>query len=211
MENWQIPLIGPLAPVIGAIVGGLIGAFVTYRLVVKRKALAFRIGESEDLTLPLRRHHKFIAFKIGEKEMLNLNRSSVLVKNAGNISITNVTFSIVIEGAHSVALAEASGGTLDLRREIKIEQIEGTIDPVFNISLPYLNAKENFEIELFFDGVTSKCNVHCRIEDVNVKIQRGKTALEEALDFGGGDPQVAVAALTVELLKRMARMFLPFR
>jgi hypothetical protein len=208
MENWQIPLVGPLAPVIGAIVGGLIGAFVTYRLVVKRKVLVIRVDESEDLTLPLRQRHKFMAFKIGDKEMLNLNRSSILVKNAGNVSIANVTFSIVVEGIHDVALAEASGGTLNLLREIKIEQIEGRVDPIFNVSVPYLNAKENFEIELFFDGETSKCDVYCRIEDVSIKIQRGQTALEQALDFGG-DPQVAT--LAVELVKRATRAFLPFK
>jgi hypothetical protein len=117
MESLQIPLVGPLAPVIGAIVGGLIGACVTYRLVVKRKALAFRISESEDLTLALRQHHKFIAFKLGDKEMLNLNRSSVVVRNAGNVSIGNVAFAVGINGNHDVALAEVSGGSVDLRRE----------------------------------------------------------------------------------------------
>jgi hypothetical protein len=210
MENWQIPLVGPLAPVIGAIVGGLIGAFVTYRLVVKRKALAFRIGESEDLTLALRQRHQFMAFRIGDKEMLNLNRSSVLVRNAGNVSIANVAFVVVIDGRHSVSLAEASGGNLDLRREITIEQKGYNIDPAFNVSLPYLNAKESFEVELYFDGVTSKCEVYCRMEDVNVKIQRGKTAIEEAVDFGRGDHDATMGALIFALVKRAVRVVLPF-
>jgi hypothetical protein len=204
MENWQIPLVGPLAPVIGAIVGGLIGAFVTYRLVVKRKALAFRVSESEDLTLALRQHHHFIAFRIGDKEMLNLNRASVLVKNVGNVSIANVAFVVVINGNHSVSLAEASGGSIELRREVKIEQVGEKYDPVFNVTLPYLNPKESFEVELTFDGVTSECDAYCRMEDVKVKIQRGKTAIEEAVDFGRGDHDATMGALIWIGIKRTA-------
>jgi hypothetical protein len=85
------------------------------------------------------------------------------------------------------------------------------IDPLFNISLPYLNAKESFEIELFFEGVTSSCYVHCRIEDVNVKIQKGKTAIEEAVDFGRGDPHSTIGALIFEALRRTAGMISGFR
>jgi hypothetical protein len=204
MESWQVPLIGPLAPVIGAIFGALIGAFVTYRLVVKRKALMFRISETEDLTLALRAHHQFIAFRIGDKEMLNLNRCLVYVRNVGNVSIANVTFAVVIKGKHPVCLADSAGGSVDLRREVKIEQAGDHIHPVFNVSVPYLNAKESFEVELYFEGPTSKCDVRCRLEDVSVRIQSGKTAIEEAVDFGRGDHEATMAAYIWAVFKRTA-------
>lgn len=191
--------------------GALIGAFVTYRVVVKRKALTFRISETEDLTLALRAHHQFIAFRIGDKEMLNLNRASVSVRNVGNVSISNVVFVVAIKGTHPVSLAEAVGGSVDLRREVKIEQIGDRIDPRFTVSLPYLNAKESFEIELYFEGDASNCDVRCRLEDVNVKIQRGKTAIEEAVDFGRGDPDATVGKLIVEIVSRTVRTVLGFR
>jgi hypothetical protein len=208
MENWQIPLVGPLAPVIGAIVGGLIGAFVTYRMVVKRKVLSLRISESEDLTLALREHHRFMSFRIGDKEMLNLNRCSVTVRNVGNVSIANVAFNVVIDGKHGVSLAEVSAGNIKLRDEIRIEKVGDNIDPLFNVSVPYLNAKESFEVDLFFDGATNKCNAYCRMEDVTVKIHRGKTAIEEALDFGRGDPEATMGAFIVLAIKRsIQRLF----
>ncbi len=210
MDNLQIPLVGPLAPVIGAIVGGLIGAFVTYRIVVKRKALSFHVSESEDLTLALRQHHRFMSFKIGDKEMSNLNRCSVTVRNVGNVSIANVAFNVVIDGIHAVSLAEVSGGSIKLRNEIKIEKVGDNVDPVFNVSMPYLNAKESFEVELYFDGVINKCAAHCRMEDVKVTIYRGKTAIEEALDFGRGNHEATMGALIYEVTKRSIQRLLGF-
>jgi hypothetical protein len=57
---------------------------------------------------------------------------------------------------------------------------------------------------LYFEGPTSKCDVRCRLEDVSVKIQRGKTAMEEAVDFGRGDHEATMGAYIWAVLKRTA-------
>ena len=185
-----LPWVGPVAPIIAAIVGAAIGGFVTYRFVVKRKALTIWVRESEDLTLPLKRHHHAIVFKIGDDEMFNLNRGTVQVKNTGNVSITNVRFTIVVLGTHKVALAEVSADVLNLRRDIAVEGSGGGVDPYFEVAVPYLNAREEFEIEVFFNGRTDNCKVHCRLEDVHVAIREGRSLFEEALeakiDWSGG-------------------------
>jgi hypothetical protein len=152
-------------------------------------------------------------FRIGQHEVFNLNRALVQVRNTGNVSISNVDFTIVIPGTHKVSLAEVSGEGLKLLREISVEASGGEIDPYFGISIPYLNAGEEFGIELFFDGRTDNCTVHCRLEDVNVSIRKGRSLFEEALEapiIWRGDPVSTIGGAFILGLRtayRLMRLF----
>jgi hypothetical protein len=60
----QLSYIGPVAPIIGAIVGSVITAVVAYFFLAKRQSITFWVGDSEDITLPLRRQHRDISFTV---------------------------------------------------------------------------------------------------------------------------------------------------
>ena len=70
---------GPIAPIVGAIIGACITAGVTYLFIYKRKVVTFWVSETEDLTLPLRQHHSFVIFKVANFEILNQVRSQIRV------------------------------------------------------------------------------------------------------------------------------------
>jgi hypothetical protein len=76
--------IQPIAAIIGALITAAVSALVTYSLVAKRKTVTFWVSESEDVTLPLRRHHNDIVFKVSGREFLNLNRTEgwILTRSA---------------------------------------------------------------------------------------------------------------------------------
>jgi hypothetical protein len=149
---------------------------VTYFVVVKRKSVAFWVSDGEDVTLPLRRHHKDIVFKVSGREFLNLNRANVFVKNTGNTSIAGFKFDIEIPGTHQQYLAELIVDDAALRNAINITWDEPplTADPMFHIAVaPFFNKREWFKVLVYSDGETTKCKIHCRVEDVKTKIKSG--------------------------------------
>jgi hypothetical protein len=175
MQN--LPFVGPLGPIIGALVGAAISALVTYHFAVKRKVLRFWVTNSEDITLPLRRHYKDVVFKVSGRDFLNLNRSSVFVENRGNTTISEFRFDIEIVGDHPHYLAELAVADEDLRKAVNITWDEPATrtNPRFHIDVsPFLNRGESFQVLLYFDGKSDDCNVHCRIEDVKTRVRRGK-------------------------------------
>jgi hypothetical protein len=135
---------------------------------VKRKRLTFYIAPSEDLTALLRVHAGAISIKMLDKEVRQLNRAQIVIKNTGNATITGLEFSIVIDGEHGFVTADARGDSVKLSNSVKMEWQEG-LDPIGEVSIPFLNAKEAFEIQMFFDGQPGRCMVHCRMEDVSVR------------------------------------------
>jgi hypothetical protein len=182
MENEQLAYIGPLAPIIGGFVGASIGAFVTYYLVLVRKAVTFLVGKSEDITLPLRQEHDFIEFKIGDRTLLNLNRASVIVRNSGNGAITDFCFDIEIPGRHPHYLAKLVTNDVDLRNSVKISWDEPPESrSLFHIRTGFLNPKEGYEVVVFFDGPTDDCNILCRMEGVKCKILKQYLSFRETL------------------------------
>jgi hypothetical protein len=166
---------GPIAPIVGAIVGACITAGVTYFVIYKRKVVNFWVSETEDLTLPLRQHHSFVRFRVGDSDLSNLNRGRVVVKNTGNTAIANLAFDIEIPGTHAMHLAEHHATSQKLYQAIQIDwdKPPKTSDPRFHIIVPFLNPKEKFDILVFFDGTTDRCNIHCRIEDVRALVKQG--------------------------------------
>jgi hypothetical protein len=172
----QLGYVGPLAPIIAAIIGALITAVVAYFLLARRKILSFWIADSEDVTLPLRRHHSDISVKVSGREFQNLNRASIFVKNTGNTSIAPCAFDVEIPGEHIQFLAELTTKDPDLRRAIEItwDESQVTNDPRFHFRVsPFLNATESFEVLFYFDKETNKRNIHCRIEETKTKIKQG--------------------------------------
>jgi hypothetical protein len=177
----------PFITILGPIIGAIIGAVVTYFIVVKRRKASFSISKSEDVTLPLHREHRNIVFKIGNQEMTNLNRASILVKNTGNTVISNFQFDIEVPGVHRNALADKLSENKQLHDAIDIEfdQPLRPTGPLFHIKVPFFNPKETFEVVLFFDGITTDCNVRCRMEDLRCKIRRTDYLSAITLEIGG--------------------------
>jgi hypothetical protein len=170
-------VVGPVAPIIGAIIGATIAWMVTYYLIVKRKSLGFWVTKSEDLTTSLRRHHQQIIVSVGGQGFLNLNRATILVKNIGNTSIGDFKFDIEIPGDHERYLSDVVVADAELRNAIAItvDQPVRTFNPIFHIAVAsFLNAGESFKIAVFFDGSTDQCNVRCRIADVRSKVRSGE-------------------------------------
>ncbi len=211
MENAQISYIGPLAPIIGAIVGGVIGIVGTYYFVAKRKRLGFWVTKSEDLTSALRRHHREIVVSVGGRGFLSLNRSTVLVKNTGNVSIGDFKFDIEIPGAHQSYLAEVLVNDAELRKAIVIttDQPAPSVNPTFHVNVgTFLNSKETAQIAIFFDGETEDCKVRCRIADVYSKVKVGEPF--ELREFYRVEviPLLSIGIASVALLTSLAAALL---
>jgi hypothetical protein len=177
MDNLQINFVGPIAPILGAIVGGLITLVVTYALVIKRKSLGFWVSKAEDLTSSLRRHHNQIVVSVGGQSFLNLNRAMVEVENRGNVALENFKFEIEVAGEHKGYLADVIADEEDLRKGITITKNDtGPVEhPRFQVNVAgFLNPKEQFRVAVFFDGEVSDCVVRCRIPDVKAKVRRAE-------------------------------------
>jgi hypothetical protein len=207
----------PFVAVFGPIIGAIIGAVVTLLYVVKRRKVAFSISESEDVTLPLHREHRNIVFKIGDREMKNLNRASILVKNTGNTTISDFHFDVEIPGQRQNALADklTENEKLHAAIDIGFDDPSPPTGPRFHIKMPFFNAKETFEIILFFDGSTTDCNVHCRMEDLKRKIKRKDFLSEITLEIGGTFFGAAMPKTTgilktfMEVIEKVSRRFPP--
>jgi uncharacterized repeat protein (TIGR01451 family) len=192
------------ATLLAALFTAVVSVFMTYRYLVKRKRLTFYVAKSEDLTALLRVHAGAISIKMLDREVRQLNRAKIVVKNTGNATITNVAFTIVIDGEHGFVTADARGDTVKLSNAIKMKW-EAGLDPIGDVSLPFLNAKESFEIQMFFDGKPGRCIVHCRMEDVSIGYKAagyddviGVAAelLDSVAPIGGSAMKVLVKAVT---------------
>lgn len=166
----------PLIAVAGPIIGALIGAGVTYYVVVKRKVVSFWIEDSEDLTLPLRQEQEHIIFKVGSVELLNLNRGMVHVVNNGNTPIPDFAFEIMISGGRAIILPKVTASNELLRSAVIVDGISlnGGPDTRLKVLVPFLNSGERFSLAVFFDSSTERLKVHCRIADVRARIRNGR-------------------------------------
>jgi hypothetical protein len=77
----------------------------------------------------------------------------------------------VMNGNHDFVASEVDSDKLLLGQDITEEWSEGGVDPYLTVKVPYLNAGERFEIQIFFDGDADQCAVYCRMEDVTVKLK----------------------------------------
>jgi hypothetical protein len=146
-----MPEFGPLAPIVGAIVGATIASLVGYFILQKRKRVKFWVSKSDDVTLPLRRDHKHIVFQIGGRNFVNLNRAMVFVKNVGNTAISGFKFDIEIPDQHQEYLAELIVDDSELRKAIKLEwnELKITTNPRCHVHVaPFFNMEEGFEVLL---------------------------------------------------------------
>lgn len=186
----------PIATIVAALISAAAGALATYFIIAKRKVVTFWVTETEDVTLPLRKHNKAISFKVSGREFLNLNRSEVFVKNTGNTSIADFQFDIEIPNLHHEYMAEIVVDNPDLQKAVKLnfDELRTEVDPRirFNI-VPFFNGSESFKVLVYSDGVTKDCKIHCRVQDVKTRIKSGpymsfmdfkRAVLSEASIFG---------------------------
>jgi|ERR1043165_2092537 hypothetical protein len=174
VEEWWRLWIGPAAPIVGALVGALIAALVTYFLIVKRKRLSIFVGRTEDLTKGLRAHRHPVALRFGDKEVKRLNRAWISITNKGNTTISAVELDVVIPGLHEVSAGSVQAFDSKLEGSIKLTERELEFDKTYRVSVPFLNAKESFDVIVYFDGDADRCEVMCRMEDVQTRIVREK-------------------------------------
>ena len=177
MNNGQLSLVGPIAPIISAMITGIITIAITYFFIMKRKSVGFRVSPTEDLTRSLQGQHRQIVVSVDGQPFLNLNRGTVRVKNTGNVSVEGLQFDIEIPGEHHGYLADAIEGDPQLRKAITIttDQPPITCNPTFHVNVPtFINPKETFGIAVFFDNELVNFNVRCRVADVKAKVRLGE-------------------------------------
>ena len=162
----------PIAPIIGAVIGASIAAFVGYFFLQKRKQVLFFVEGTEDITSPLRRQHGLISFKFGLRDVSNLCRSAVRVRNNGNSAIQNFTFEIDIPGSHPFHLDEVVCSESSLYKAITTEWVVLDNFLRLKISVPFFNPKEHFETKILFDGEPDDLWIECRMEDLKCKVKR---------------------------------------
>jgi hypothetical protein len=192
-----MPDFGPLSPILAALASAIITALVTYYVVAQRRAVTFWISKSDDLTLPLRKHHRHIVFKIGDVEMLNLNRAFVSVKNRGNVAIKDFAFDIEVPGQHENVWLETTIKDDKLKHALKSVPVKKN-DPdrsELAVSAEFLNPREVLSFVVFFDNTTDDCNVHCRLENTRVRTKSGLyRSFSQELEEGGSARIVGAVA-----------------
>jgi hypothetical protein len=174
-------LIGPIAPIIGAVVGSLITAAIAYYVLAKRRRVLFTINEAEDLTLPLRQENqnRLIVFTIDNRSVFNFNRCVIDVRNTGNTPIEDFKFEVDIPGMHEFAIVDPICELRELREAIKVSSLVVGGSNTFAISVPFFNAREEFALYVLFDNATENCVVRCRLPDVSVRIKEDATKERE--------------------------------
>jgi hypothetical protein len=174
--SWISWFVGP--PIFAAIIGVVAGRYSQ-----TRKRVTFIIGNSEDLTLPLRQQaHDVVTFKFAGEDWLNLNRASIIVNNTGNRSISDLRFDIVMPGQHNHYQAAVGQTSPEILQSVQIDwprQPVNYCNPIFNISLPFFNRKESFTVYIYFEGTLDKCEVRCRMEGVDVQIRNARRGRPE--------------------------------
>lgn len=194
----------PIATIVSALISAAAGAVATYFIIAKRKAVTFWVTETEDVTLPLRKHNNAISFKVSGREFLNLNRSEVFIKNTGNTSIADFRFDIEIPNLHHEYMAEVIVDNSDLQKAVKLnfDEPRVDVDPMirFNI-VPFFNGSESFKVLVYSDGVTKDCKIHCRVQDVKTRIKSGPYM--SFMDFKRAalsDASILVALIVVSVI-----------
>jgi hypothetical protein len=185
MPEWWTLYVGPIAPIIGATVGALIGAAVTYTLVQKRKRVILFAGKSESLTDSLKARSGEIAkVTINKQELDSLNRAEVHAYNNGNTSIANFSFEIFLPGPHKFVQPSLNASSLLLQTDVLMKVASVEQYSSVRLTAPFLNPKERLEVAVFFDGKLVEPEVMCRIEDVQCKVRRGLSIDSYLEDFG---------------------------
>src|SRR6202795_1259511 len=95
-----------IASVVAAIVGGVV-IFLFDRHRATRRSLRFVVRPPQALSEGLRAHGAF-EIKVGEYVLQDLNVASVSVKNSGNVQLNDVSFDVIVPGAHSFEIGRAS-------------------------------------------------------------------------------------------------------
>jgi hypothetical protein len=163
--------LGPVAPVLGGIVGALITAVVSYFFIFKRRRVTFWIQNTRNLTEGMR---PFVAITMEGSEVIELNRASVVVENSGNTSLKDFEFEVRIPGHHGNCVGKAESTQPLLERAVKVEKSHSSTSEILvKVLVPFFNPKEVFEVVLFFDNKADECEVRCRMEETDVKIKRG--------------------------------------
>jgi hypothetical protein len=67
------------------------------------------------------------------------------------------------------------------------------------IALPFLNAKESFPVSVWFDGSPDKCDIKCRIPNVDCTVRHTSGILNDYVSVGRKLAAAAPAALIVVL------------
>ena len=164
---------GPLAPIVGALLGSALTAFVTYYVLTKRKKVAFWVTSSEDITLPLQNRHHNIVLNIGDKTIVNLNRAGVQIENSGNTCIAQFACDLELPGKHQICFAEVGARNTKLRNSVRLEKTSGSSGEIVTVSLDFFNPGEAFQVLAYFDGTTEDLKVNFRMEEVRFKVQQG--------------------------------------
>ncbi|MFH1343102.1 MAG: hypothetical protein ABIL01_18145 [Pseudomonadota bacterium] len=203
MSDGSFVQYAPFITFFGPIIGALIGAAITWYVVVPRKEVTFWVSEPEDITRPLLKHYPEIKFRVSGRDFDSLNRSMVVVKSTGNRSVNELKFDIEIPGLHTEFLAELGVENEALRKSIGIswDEPRKTEGPRFHVDVtPFIKPKEAFRILLFFDGSASECLVHCRMDDVEAKVKHGEPLSFTEL-FARAQPEARViVAMGVALM-----------
>jgi hypothetical protein len=198
-----MPELGPIAPILGGVVGALIAATVSYFFVFKRRRVVFWIQKTRNLTDGMK---PFVAVAVEGSEVVELNRASVMVENSGNAALKDFEFEVRIPGHHGNCVAKAESSNPLLERAVSVGKSYSSASEILvKVVVPFFNPKETFEVVLFFDNEADECEVRCRMEETTVTIRRGlpRSGFEELA--GGVAVQfvsvgIALIALMLSLL-----------
>jgi hypothetical protein len=159
------------ATIVAAIIGVLGGYFLA-RYQREKKILRFVVMDPEDLAASLRVHGNF-EIRFADFITTELMLSAVTVRNLGNSSIKNIEFTVKIPGEHHFAQVNRSGKWPGMPTQVEVavsQPAEAALDPIFQMSIPFLNAGEFVRINALYTGQSAQCEVTCRLPDTTVEV-----------------------------------------
>jgi hypothetical protein len=152
---------------LGSITSALIGAAVTYFVVVQRKKLEFTILE------PWRQGtHPSLGPRERPSEEIGDQETELTVHCRGNRTIKDVMFEVVPDGKVTrpeVEVLEGGDGQLQHSVETNWSTKEGGT-PRLKCSIPFLNPREFLRLRLRWHGNGRELQVFCRLEEVQVMV-----------------------------------------
>jgi hypothetical protein len=175
------PLYIPLVTVFGPIVGALIGALVTYGIVVKRKRLVIHVREpwwSSDPSSPE-------SSRLHRNEELAEQRSEITVRNLGNATIEDVIFDAVHPGTTEAPTAWGHSRDKQLAYSAETEWIVSEDgNATLRCKVPFLNPGEFLRIGLGWQGTGDDLEIFCRMKEVKVVARTTRYWVESPWSMG---------------------------
>jgi hypothetical protein len=165
--------------------------------------LVFVIGKTESLDDAFGRGPGMRIVAPDGAEVEHLNKCNIGCTNVGADTIKDLKFDVLLPGTRKYVLADFKTTAKDIASGATYSPLDSRTKPVssgIKIALPFLNSKESLPLSLWFDGPADKCEIKCRLANVNCTVKRTDKVLNEYVRDVGSKLAAAAPAAVIMIL-----------